>query len=140
VTYSPEEIATHKAAILELIAAGKSLRAICDGEGMPSRETVRVWLTEDDEFSGHYARAREEQADYLADEIVDIADTEEDAAKARNRIQARQWKAGKLAPKKYGDRVAIDGKMTHSADETITGLLQRVAAQGGRLIAPTEEN
>lgn len=34
---------------------------------------------------------------------------------------------------------AVEGEMKVSADETISGLLQRVAAQGGRLAAPTEE-
>lgn len=37
-----------------------------------------------------YARGREEQADFYADEIVTIADTEPDAAIARVRIDARK--------------------------------------------------
>ena len=42
--------------------------------------------------------AREEQADFYADEIVTIADTEPDAAIARVRIDARKWTAKQAAP------------------------------------------
>ncbi len=56
-----------------------------------------------------YARAREEQADFYADEIITIADTEPDAAIARVRIDARKWTASKLRPKVYGDRVQHGG-------------------------------
>ena len=86
------------------ISEGESLRKICDDAKMPSREIVRRWLRDNDEFVGQYARAREAQADTFASEIVEIADTEENAQKARNRIDARKWAASKLRPKVYGDR------------------------------------
>lgn len=160
-TYSPEAVAAHKATILERIAGGESLRQILETKGLPASSTVFVWLSEDPEFSEQYARAREAQADALFDDILSIADDgTNDWMERRNadgdvigwqengeairrsqlRIESRKWMAGKLKPKKYGERLAIDGKMIHAADETITGLLQRVAAQGGRLIAPNEEN
>jgi len=67
-----------------------------------------------------YARAREDQADWHADEIVAIADTETDAAKARNRIDARKWKAAKLKPKVYGDRVNVEDLTPRAPDEQVT--------------------
>ena len=96
-------------AICQGIADGKSLRTVCEDENLPSRETVRRWLRDNESFRGQYARAREEQADYYADDIVEIADTESDPQKARVRIDARKWTASKLKPKKYGDRVAVTG-------------------------------
>jgi hypothetical protein len=61
-----------------------------------------------------YARAREERADLLAKEILEIADAPcKDAvevAHARNRLDTRKWLASKLAPRKYGDRVEHDIK------------------------------
>jgi len=75
-------------------------------------------------FAEQYTRAREEQADTNADEILDIADemppeyTDKDGktsldqtyiAWQKNRIEARKWTAAKLRPKKYGDRVALEG-------------------------------
>lgn len=113
-TYTPE-LADE---ICSRIADGKSLRTICKAEDMPSRDTVRRWLNGDAvsekeciEFKAKYARAREDQADVYAEECVEIADEETDAAKARNRIAARQWYASKLRPKVYGD------KMLHTGDD-----------------------
>jgi hypothetical protein len=56
-------------------------------------------------FSEAYARAREAQQDTFAGQIIDIADTDDDPQRARNRIDARKWHAAKTAPRKYGDRV-----------------------------------
>jgi hypothetical protein len=57
-------------------------------------------------------RAREERADLLAREILEIADAPcKDAVevqRARNRIDTRKWLASKVAPRKYGDRVERD--------------------------------
>lgn len=103
-----EEVA---GAICMEIMAGKSLRTICAGEDMPSASTVYAWLVQYPEFSAQYAHAREVQADALADEILEIADSETDPNRARVMIDARKWLAGKLRPKKYGDRVALDHKV-----------------------------
>lgn len=110
-------------AICERLVEGESLRAICRDEAMPAISTVFRWLSLHPEFSEQYARAREEQAETLADEIVAIADETEVSAKhdgeevrfavdatavARNRLRvdARKWVAAKLKPKKYGDKLA----------------------------------
>lgn len=91
--------------ICELIVDGQSLRSICVADDMPSRTTVLKWLNENPDFASQYARAREAQQDTYAEEVVFIADTEEDPQKARVRIDARKWHASKLAPHKYGERV-----------------------------------
>lgn len=99
--------------ICERIALGESLRSICEDEDIPAMSTVFKWLNEHTQFSEQYARAREEQAEAFADEIVTIAD---DAApdgacisKAKLQIEARKWTASKLKPKKYGDKIAVGG-------------------------------
>jgi len=96
--------------ICSKIAGGKSLRSICSVGKIPSIETVRRWLSsrEKADFCAQYMRAREEQADYYADEIIEIADTEGDSNKARVRIDARKWVASKLKPKKYGDKQHLE--------------------------------
>lgn len=73
------------------------------------------------EFSEQYARAREAQADKLAEEALQIADdgrsdTYLDAEgnertdteviqRSKLRVDTRKWLASKMAPKKYGDKV-----------------------------------
>lgn len=83
----------------------RSLRDVCDIENMPNEATVYRWLSTHEAFREMYARAREERADMLADDVIDISDSEPDAAKARNRMDARKWYAAKLNPKRYGDKV-----------------------------------
>ena len=97
--------------ICEMLAAGQSMAQICRSKAMPAQSTVYRWIAESAEFSERYARAREIQADMLADEIIEIADACEPeaaaVAKAKARIDARKWLAARLAPKKYGDRVDV---------------------------------
>lgn len=112
--------------ICERIADGESLRAICADEAMPNKATVFRWLGRHQEFSDQYARAREEQAESFADEMVAIADEREtrvvmdgdgdavvvfdSTAVARNRLRVdtRKWVASKLKPKKYGDKTTTE--------------------------------
>lgn len=117
--YTPEIVLT----ICERLAEGRSLRAICLDDGMPALRTVFKWLEAHPEFVQQYARAREAQADVLADEIVDIADDgsrdyvkDEDGrlvvdydhiSRSRLRVDARKWIASKLKPKKYGDSSSV---------------------------------
>lgn len=106
------------------IAQGESLNKICKGENMPAMSTVYRWLDAHELFRNKYVRAREDQADTLADEMLDIADEDPALAIARDgdddvikvdgaavahqrlRIDTRKWIASKLKPKKYGDRVS----------------------------------
>ena len=45
-------------AICEQIVQGKSVRQICQQQGMPAERTVYYWLEKDREFCQQYARAR----------------------------------------------------------------------------------
>jgi hypothetical protein len=121
--------------ICDRIAKGESLKAICGDAKMPSETTVRNWLKDNAEFVRQYACAREAQADFYADEIVTIADEATDANIARVRIDARKWKASKLAPKKYGDRLELE----HSGEMTVMTPDQRraeIARLSAKLHAP----
>lgn len=113
-------------AICEQIAcSNKGLETICQAEGMPSVGTIFRWLAAHESFREDYARAREAQADFLADEMVSIADDgsrdyskDEDGRevvdhdhiqRSKLRVDTRKWIASKLKPKKYGDRMALTG-------------------------------
>lgn len=108
VRYNIEEVMS---TICGCIAQGLPLVKILTLDGMPSYATVMRWLSEDSSIQDNYTRAREASADYLADEIVYIADNELDPQVARVRIDARKWVAAKMKPKKYGDKVI------HAGDE-----------------------
>lgn len=101
--------------ICKQLAEGKSLRSICKSDDMPNASNVFVWLNNDKDLQEQYARAREKQADTLFDECLSIADSakfDDDAVKIqRNRLQidTRKWMAGKLRPKKYGEKLELTG-------------------------------
>lgn len=67
-------------------------------------------MATDETWRNEIARAREAQQEALIDETVDMADdaTPEDWQVVKLRIWARQWRAGKLAPKKYGERASVE--------------------------------
>lgn len=121
--------------ICERVAEGESVRKICADPDMPGLTAVFSWLNRHEDFAAQYARAKEEQAEKFADEIVEIADETPDLEPVldregnvvemkissayvswqKNRVDARKWVASKLKPKKYGDRITseisgIDGR------------------------------
>ncbi len=91
--------------ICERLIGGDSLSAICREADMPAISSIYLWMQKHKEFSEMYARAKQDQADTLADEILHIADTETDPNRARVRIDARKWIASKLKPRVYADRI-----------------------------------
>lgn len=95
--------------ICEELALGKSLRTVCAGEDMPSMQTVFSWFRTKPEFLEQYARAKQESSDYMAEELIDISDTEnmEDVQRARLRIDTRKWLMAKMKPKRYGDQIDV---------------------------------
>lgn len=121
----PSSYTKDKAAeICARLTDGESLKSICRDPNMPDIKTVYLWMGQNESFLHQYARAREDQADTLADEIQDIADTKpaqvvDDKGIARVdsghvnwmrlRIDSRKWVAAKLKPKKYGDRIVHAG-------------------------------
>lgn len=127
-SYSPELAKD----ICDRLALGESLASICRDDEMPSHSIIYVWLRNHSDFLDMYTRAREEQAETHADEIVSIADETPELTPVfdkegnqvdlkldsayiqwqRQRIDARKWNAAKQRPRKYGERI------THSGDDT----------------------
>jgi len=120
------------ASICERLAAGESMRSVSRDDEMPSMTSLFKWLREHEEFAQQYAIAKDESADALVEDMLDIADNQveqpilvngepviidgkplmaKDAVSvnhARLRVDTRKWAASKLKPKKYGDRITQD--------------------------------
>lgn len=122
-SYTSEIAAT----ICERLAAGESLRSICRDDGMPHRATVHRWLIDDVEgFCDRYTRARDIGLDEMADGMLEISDTpvegvrreasdegykevrEDMLGHRKLQVETRKWYLSKLAPKKYGDKTAME--------------------------------
>lgn len=131
--------------ICERLSDGESLRAICRDDHMPNKSMVFRWLYEFQSFRDQYARAKEEQADTLADDILDIADdgrndtyvddegnkkVDFDAIqRSRLRVDARKWIASKLKPKVYGDRIQQEISGTLAVEQMSDEELDRKIAE-----------
>ena len=119
--------------VCERLGMGESMRSISRDPVMPAMTTLFKWIRTDKEFAQQYDRAKEESADAIYEEIMEIADDGnndwmeqhgEDAAKAayklngesiqrsRLRVDTRKWMASKMKPKRYGDRQIIDQTTT----------------------------
>src|SRR5687767_13245337 len=90
--------------ICERLMDGEALAKICRDADMPARRTVFKRLASDETMREEYEAARVIQADALADDQLDLADTAtaENAPAVKVKVAARQWYADKLNPKKYG--------------------------------------
>lgn len=119
--YSKTQIEQSFSKIIKKISdEGFSLRTALSQEDMPSSQTFYKWIDDDEIKSKQYARACEERAEYMAQEILDIADEnnadayidDEGNAKidgnvvqrSKLRVDTRKWLMSKQAPKKYGDK------------------------------------
>ena len=146
-TGAPTTYNTRIASIICIrIAEGESLREIVKSVGMPDRSAVYDWLLRHPDFADQYTRAREEQADTLADEIIAIADESPETVEVRDkegnvldikidsgyvnyqrqRIDARKWTAMKLKPRKYGDKLGlhgVEGAAPIATEDTSSGRL-----------------
>lgn len=139
--------------ILRRLSEGESLRSICRDDHLPAESTVRLWAVDDIHgFSAQYARARDVGLDAVADELLEISDDAtndwmerngsdsegwavngEALGRSRLRVDTRKWLLSKMAPKKYGDRVALD----HSGGITLTHEQWLAALDGDGETPPT---
>ena len=122
--------------ICERLAAGESLNEICKSDDrFPNETQVRRWAIADlDGFALKYAHARELQADHYFDLIrirardcrlgIKTEESVDDEGRtttktvqadmierSRLEIDALKWITARIAPKRYGDRLALtDGE------------------------------
>ena len=96
------------------LSMGASLRTVCNSDDMPQISTVYEWFRLHPGFLDMYRAAKQEAADALAEEILDISDaaTPENVQTARLRVDTRKFLMAKMKPKRYGDKIDVtsDGK------------------------------
>lgn len=106
--------------IIEGICNGLPVRQILKGEDMPAFNNLLIWMEERPAWNKRYARAKQESAEFDADNVNYIAELclrgKVDPANARVAIDAYKWSSGKKKPKKYGDKLDLtsDGEALKS--------------------------
>jgi len=106
----PSEYSEQEAeVILERLALGDTLSSICRDLGRKPT-TIYRWEEANPDFREKYAHARERGMDSRADEIIDLSNRadEKNYNAIRLMIDARKWTMSKIAPKKYGERIATE--------------------------------
>ena len=107
----------------------KSIRTSIKDLGIIDRSEFYRELSVNKALCDHYARVKEDISDALFEEIIEIADTEEEGEEVevtvsddgvttktkrgdklrqrQLRIDARKWVVAKMNPKKYGNKVDV---------------------------------
>ena len=136
--------------ICRRLAGGESLRAICEGDGLPDECTVRAWALDDVEgFSAQYARAREIQADFHGDRVISVLETKParivttradggteekidpaDVARLKNLADGLKWHAGRMKPRTWGDKVQMEADVKLDIGSVLDAARKRVTGGG----------
>lgn len=137
---------------IEIATSCNGLHKICSRKNMPGVSTVFSWLAQDDkkDFLDMYERAKELQAEFLAQEILDIADdgrndlmtvtygdetyereNKEVTGRSKLRVDTRKWIMSKLLPRKYGDKLDLDHtskgeRISTVSEDTLIKLADRI--------------
>lgn len=113
--------------ICDRITKGESLTHICKDDRMPAIQTVMSWVAKDPDFRERYYAAKEAQADFFSEEIIDIADDStsdimqgfdrkgkpipmvnyENVKRSELRIKARQWLMERVKFSRFNEKVLV---------------------------------
>lgn len=93
--------------IIDSLIEFQSVRKSLKHHGVQLKDFFHT-LHENPALENQYMRAQAATAELMAEEIIEIADTAHDAAKARNQIDTRKWYASKTKPQKFGERIDLN--------------------------------
>lgn len=135
------------------VTMGRSFRKICSQDHMPSIATIYNWFRVHPTFLEQYTHAKEESADAMVEDLLDIADEPEtftetttladgsvvtrvvdNTRRTQLRIETRKWIATKLQPRKYGDKLDL----TSGGQKLPTPLLSGLTNTAGDITANEE--
>lgn len=113
--------------VLAIVTEGKTVPAALRDLGEPmSLSYFLRKLKRSPDLAREYEEARQAQAMSMADQVIDIADSERDSARARNMIDARKWLASKLDPRVFGDRLELNIEQSVSIKSALQAAEARV--------------
>ena len=110
-------------AFIAWISSGKTLREFSRQPGNPSWQAIYDWTAKSEVFAAQYAQARDLGYDQIAEETLTLIDQIPDriqsdgssrydpayVAWAKNRVEQRMKLLAVWSPKKYGNRLEIEG-------------------------------
>ena len=109
-------------------ASGEPLGVIARRRGMPCRADMYKWLETVPEFRGALQRASVLFCHSMLDDVVALADGDDDARERQMQINARLSVAGKYQDYLYGDEGAVQDLTDEQIDKIITEFFGRFTA------------
>lgn len=117
--------------ICDRISRGEPLRRICQDDHLPWDSVFRRWLIDDSPAGIHsrYARAYELGLDSMAEEIIELSDTDRPVEKIEKKVVARicslcsrdlRWLRGNWRHSEDGSDLCLDGVAEKVVDEKTT--------------------
>jgi len=115
---SPERAAIAKN-VFDGMRSGITSYKACENAGV-SHSAFIQWTYVDEEMAKEYAHAREDLVERMANDIVEISDSDVEympdgkkdwAAIQKHKLQVdtRKWLLSKIAPRKYGEKLTLAG-------------------------------
>lgn len=96
--------------IFEQMEQGASLRKACEKEGVKNN-TFLDFISKDKELAEQYARSRQKGQDARFEDMLDYArESKDDPYTKKLYIDTLKWVLSKQQPKKYGDKLEVEGK------------------------------
>ena len=106
-------------AVLQGMRDGLSAFKACQAAGVP-QSTFNRWVDADAKLAEDYAHAREDLIERMANEVLELADSEvpetgdgkrdwQAIQQRKLQVDTRKWLLSKLAPKKYGEKLEVSG-------------------------------
>jgi hypothetical protein len=135
--YSKQDKERISTEVFHGMRSGLSAFKSCKAAGVP-QSTFNDWLNDDAKLAAEYARTREDLIERMAQEILELSDSDvgllpdgkkDWAAVQKHKLQvdSRKWLLSKLAPKKYGDKLELSG----DAQNPLVTRIERVIVKNG---------
>lgn len=130
--------------LCDRIQSGETLSGITRSLKLSHVSVLLRWIAADSHRSARVREARTSAAamyDELAQEYIENAADPFELTKAREMASHLRWRASKVAPSQYGDRVQVDATVDHKVMQD-DALLSRLAKFGIALpgIIPNPES
>lgn len=96
--------------IFSQMEKGVSLKKACEGLGL-ARSSFITYIDRNPELYEQYARAQRMGQDYQFETLDEYArESKDDPYTKKLYIDVLKWKLAKQQPKKYGDKLEVEGK------------------------------
>jgi uncharacterized protein YutE (UPF0331/DUF86 family) len=124
--------------IFERMENGKTLKASCTESKLNYTNVVKR-ISDSEELTKHYVRARDGFARYMVQHMFEVAADETiDVQRAKLIVDTAKWFASRTLPREYGERTAVDVTTTNKLDsmtrEELEAQLKQLLTSSGLVI------